>query len=69
MERKGFPDFVRYLSEVLGVMVHVPSLWRHFSTPQMGIARSEGDDFIFGLSNPDCPDTVMRIKQPQNFLS
>ena len=51
------PDFVRYLSEVLGVMAHVPNLWRLFSTPQMGMARSEGEDLIFGLSNPDCVDT------------
>jgi len=36
------PDFVHYLFEVLGVMAHVPRLWRRFSAPQMGITKRGG---------------------------
>jgi hypothetical protein len=49
------PDFVHFLFEVLGVMAHMPRLWRRLSTPPMGIARSEGNDLIFGSSNPAFP--------------
>jgi hypothetical protein len=37
-------------------MAHVPTLWRRLATPQMGIARSEGEDLILDSSNPGCPE-------------